>query len=190
VTSLGTLPSPYNYQSGASGINDAGQIIGESGRNFDGGSQSHAFLYDDGSMIDLGTLGGLSSYAEGINSVGQVVGYSNYSSGGTGAFLYENGKMMDLNGLISPGSGWTLQGATGINDSGWIIGVGNYGGFLLIPTPEPTALATLTIGAGLALAHRRNLTMPIARIRVTPTHCKHSGMLSLKNHAMTAPAFD
>jgi probable HAF family extracellular repeat protein len=70
-------------------------------------------------MADLGTLGGSSSYATAINDSGQVVG-------GTGghAFLYDNGKMVDLNTLISSGSGWVLESATAINDSGQIVGCG------------------------------------------------------------------
>ena len=38
------------------------------------------------------------------------------------AFLYSGGVMQDLNSLIDPSSGWVLGQATGINDSGQVVG--------------------------------------------------------------------
>jgi len=53
------------------------------------------------------------------------------------AFLWSGGSMKDLNDLIPAGSGWVLTEATGINDSGQIVGNGTLGGveraFLLNP---------------------------------------------------------
>ena len=53
-------------------------------------------------------------------------------------FLYSNGAMTDLNSLIDPHSGWTLETATAINDQGQIVGwgtnaVGQTEAFLLSP---------------------------------------------------------
>ena len=42
----------------------------------------HAFSMLDAMMIDLGTLGGGSSYAYGINDSGEIVGYSTLANGG------------------------------------------------------------------------------------------------------------
>lgn len=59
----------------------------------------NSLYYDNGEVIDLGTLPGLlESNALDINNLGQVVGYS-YSIGGDGLypFLYNNGEMIDLN---------------------------------------------------------------------------------------------
>ena len=70
---------------------------------------------------DLGTLGGSSSYARGINDSGQVVGYSLLSDGAQHAFLYDSTKgMKDLNDLIPADSGGTIYDATAINSDGKI----------------------------------------------------------------------
>jgi len=69
---------------------------------------------------DLGTLGGSSSYATGINDSGQVIGDSYTSAGEQHAFLYDEGatpKMQDLGTL-----GGSSSYATGINDSGQVVG--------------------------------------------------------------------
>ena len=84
----------------------------------------HAFLYSNGTMQDLGTLGGTEGAAAGINNKGQVVGNSLTTGNlASHAFLYSNGKMQDLNSLVT-GSGWVLSSASGINDRGQIIGEG------------------------------------------------------------------
>ena len=53
--------------------------------------------------------------------------------------MWRNGKTWDLNSLIPVGSGWELEDAQSINDSGWIVGYGKYKGkdqaFLLKPLP-------------------------------------------------------
>ena len=62
--------------------------------------------------------------------------------------------MYDLNTLIPPGTGWTIDDAYAINDSGWIAATGtnpnvNAGAeqaLLLTPTPEPASLAILGLG--------------------------------------------
>ena len=114
-----------------------------------------AFLYCDGSMLDLGTLAApynTSSSASGINNLGQVVGSAMSTVGSGHAFLYSGGTMLDLNNLIQPSSGWQLGSADAINDLGQIVGMGtNPSGqthaFLLTPTPEPSTLALLGAGA-------------------------------------------
>ena len=71
ITDLGTLPG--GDFSVAEGINARGQVVGES--NTASGA-THAFLWEDGRMTDLGTLPG-GGEAHGINARGQVVGHSN-----------------------------------------------------------------------------------------------------------------
>src|SRR5262249_55232266 len=118
---IGTLPG--GFFSWAIAINDADQVVGYAS-SFQG-SFVHAILYADGIMPDLGTLGGNNSYGRAINSAGDLVGASLLPDNrNSHAFIYTGGVMLDLNDLIDKSSGWTLVGATAINDSGQIVGSG------------------------------------------------------------------
>jgi probable HAF family extracellular repeat protein len=55
-------------------------------------------------VTDLGTLGGLSAQAYGINEAGQVVGYATTAASQAHAFLWESGVMTDLRTLGGPHS--------------------------------------------------------------------------------------
>ena len=112
----------------------------------------HAFLYDHGTMVDLGTFGGRSGRAFGINNSGQIVGSCETSDSGTHACFYYNVVTTNLNEVIAPVSGWTLYEADAINDSGQIAGTminasGQLHAYLLTPVPEPSTLALLGISA-------------------------------------------
>lgn len=61
------------------------------------------FSPDDGGMIDLGTLGGVSGRADALNNAGVVVGLSGIGSTGGfdyHAFVYGADGMLDLNALV------------------------------------------------------------------------------------------
>ena len=135
---LGTLPGWVN--SYAYGINHQGEIIGsvsDAGGDtsgFERASRTAAFLWRSGKMISLGTLpGSKSSAAFGINDSAAIVGTSDNR-----AFLWEQGRMRDLNAALPAGSGWTLEKAKAINNKGQIIGTGTLNGqahmFLLTPS--------------------------------------------------------
>jgi probable HAF family extracellular repeat protein len=148
MRNLGTLGG--NFSAGLA-INGAGIVAGHS-RNAAG--RLVGFIYDTTGeqftgMRSLGTLGGNTSSALAINGAGHVVGESNTAIGGPSfAFLYRDGQMFNLNSLIDPASGWVLLRATGINNSGQIVGYGTYQGalraFRLLP-PEDIRVAATSV---------------------------------------------
>jgi probable HAF family extracellular repeat protein len=84
------------------------------------GGNQHAFLYD-GTMHDLGTLGGTYSEGNGINDSGQVTGYSRITGDvAIHAFLYD-GTMHDLGTL-----GGTGSNGSDINASGQVTGFADW----------------------------------------------------------------
>jgi probable HAF family extracellular repeat protein len=124
----------------AQAINNGGLITGSC--DLPNGT-AHAVMWRKGSVEDLGTLGDddAPSTALDINAQAQVVGTSEATSDHLRAFLWEKGKMINLNQRIPPHSGWLLLVASRINDKGEILGRGYYRGsihaFLLEPDQAP-----------------------------------------------------
>jgi len=82
VTDLGTIntdPTTGQRISHPAGINNAGQVAGESRS----GTNLHAARFTNGLVEDLGTIpGGEKSTGVGINNLGHVAGDSEYSVNG------------------------------------------------------------------------------------------------------------
>lgn len=97
----------------ANGIDLQGEVTGFA--YLTPGGTYHAFVYRQGSMVDLGTLGGANSVANRINDLGEVVGRSDVA-GVTHAFVYRNGAMNDLGTL-----GGTHSEANDIDSTGAVI---------------------------------------------------------------------
>lgn len=149
VTDLTPAASGTSF---AYGVNGRGQVVGYAELTIGSGQ---AFRYSEGTLTDLGV-----GTAHGINDAGQIVGI-----GRGRAFLYEGGRMSDLNTLLPADTGWTLQSAEGINNAGQIVGWGtNPAGqghaFLLTPIPEPSSATILLLLTGTTLAGRRSRRRP------------------------------
>ena len=129
---LGTLGGRDSF---ASAVNARSQVIGDSGTGTGstGTGEGHAYIWENGKMTDLGTLGlgtnilgqvvGVSAYsqatrASAINEGGDVVGWSTTGTSQTHAFLWQNGRMIDLGTL----KGDVESGAVALNDHGQIVG--------------------------------------------------------------------
>lgn len=121
-------------------INDRGDVVGSGALPGSAGpGDGRAFLYSGGRVTDLGTFGGPLAYANAINNLGQIVGGAEIRYHETRAFIYERGRMHNLNDLIQPGTGWFLEAGTAINDRGEILAWGYRGGeariVRLVPVP-------------------------------------------------------
>jgi probable HAF family extracellular repeat protein len=121
MTDLGTLPG--GTASVATGINAAGRIVGYS--QVVCGDRcpscptcmvSRAFLYEDGTMKDLGLPGVLDSWAAAINRNGDIAGGYRDEQGNTRAFVVRGGTMTDL------GVGTEFGNASDVNDLGHVVG--------------------------------------------------------------------
>ncbi len=172
---LGVLPG--GRASVGRDVNDQNAVVGQSEARFSNAAATvwRATLFEPLSTNaarprDLGTLrGDTASDALAINGRRMVVGWSGRGnandptpSAERRAFLWQNGAMIDLNTRIPTGSGWHLEVATDITDTGYICG---YGRVRLDNADPPTTARRAFILApmgGLSLAN------PPAEARAQP----------------------
>jgi len=80
--------------SGPTAISSTGQVAG---LYFNYTTQvNRAFVWSNGTLTELGTLGGSTSFGYGVNSAGQVVGFSSLPTPTQRAFIWQNGVMTNL----------------------------------------------------------------------------------------------
>lgn len=108
IERFATTDSPVND------INESGVVVGA--LNIPGQAQ-RPYMYSQGKLTDLGTLGGQTGVATAINDLGAVVGYASTASEQGKAFLYQDGVMRDL-GI--PGAN---SAASDINNLGQVVGM-------------------------------------------------------------------
>jgi probable HAF family extracellular repeat protein len=139
-TDIGTLGGSFAE---AIAVNNNGTVAGQS--FVAGDAATHAFVYRSGKLTDIdpnNSLGG--SAAVSVNDYGAIVvqgGLDLPSTEPFSGFLYSKGRLVDLNSLIDPNSGWSIDFAFQINNNGVIIGSGTLNGvvrsFVMTPTvPE------------------------------------------------------
>lgn len=107
--------------SAATSINNVGEVAGGTYVN---GVADHAFLFSQGKLTKLGTLGGGFSIAAALNDDGAMVGTSATADGRSHAYLYENGRMTDL----TPAAENSI--AVDINNAGQVVGIADDQPFL------------------------------------------------------------
>jgi len=130
MTDIGALNQ--EPASEATAINSAGQVIGQSG--------SFAFIYQNGSIANIGSLGGFETVARAINGPGEVVGLTQDMYSDQIPFVFKDGTVRSLRDLIGTSTA-LLTDATGINDAGQIVCTGfsdTFHFYLLTPANPPT----------------------------------------------------
>ena len=169
------LPGLGGLGTKARAINHSGLVAGYSWRI--GNESTGAVSWESGVLTELSGLGGRSSEARGINNAGSIVGWSNRPDDYQRAVIWNGKTVTDLNTFLDAdtiNAGWTLALATGINDSGSIVGdavnsnnPGQMRGFLLsavsAPVPEPSTYALLLVG----------LLMLSVQARIQTRHKEH-----------------
>src|SRR5439155_119572 len=125
IIDLGTLgptsASGDAPQSNAFAVNARGQVVGASALP----TGAHPFLWENGAMRDLGTLGGMFASAAHINDRGQVVGASSTVSGAVHAVRWGGGQITDLGVLPGDSRAFGLY----VNDGGEVAGQSYGGGY-------------------------------------------------------------
>jgi hypothetical protein len=92
--------------------------------------RQRAYVWRGGTAEALDSLAGFaSSIAVRMNDEGEIVGRA-YNGTGNDDYrivLWRDGEIFDLSALAQA-QGWSLQAVQGINDDGWIVANGTFGG--------------------------------------------------------------
>lgn len=107
ITVLNTPPLIPGY---AAALNDSDQILIN--------ANLHGYIYNQGQITDLGSLGGMATFAHAINANGKVAGDSQLTTGTSHAVLFDGQKLIDL----APSSPSFQSQGLAINDLGVVAG--------------------------------------------------------------------
>lgn len=94
-------------------LNDRDEAVG----SFQLGFSEHAFLFREGVLHDLGTLGGTRSDAFAVNKHGIVVGVARTANFANRAFVFQDGAMRNIDTM-----GGFSSAAQDVNDHGTVVG--------------------------------------------------------------------
>ena len=182
--------SPSGGASYASGINDGGQVVGES----DTATNAHAVVWSRsagayGAPVDLGTLGGTFSMANAINAGGQIVGSASTPGNAAAHAVLWNPADGGHTSAVDLGTlGGILSTALAVNNSGLIVGDSYLSGqsgpdpaTLWVPSNgvygSPTTLGTLG-GTSARAAGINDVGQIVGRSYVSGDAAQHAFVIS------------
>ena len=144
---------PANLNSQATGVNDAGEVVGF--YQYNSTPDFSAFVDKGGVITTFQFPGSVDTQALGVNALGEIVGDYTNASGQMFGFLDNGGVFSTIN---PPGA--TSSTANGINDLGHIVGFytvadGNTLGFASVPEPSTWAMMLAGFAAFGFLGYRK-----------------------------------
>jgi probable HAF family extracellular repeat protein len=172
ITDLGLLPGEGGIYTAAAGINKSDEVTG-SGDNRE--SMMRAWVWRNGTMTDIETLGGPQAAAYAVNNAGQIVGFAQTSTDADHGFIYQSGKMTDLGLNIFPYA---------INNNGVIVGSGGCGGAIIVTGGVCRNLQNLIpSGSGYTLQEAKGINdngqiIAYAQLESDPGHPVHAVLLT------------
>jgi len=118
-----------SYGTGANGINNLGQVVGEDYGGMPNGEVGAIRWAADGSAMSLGQVSGhvtTRSVAYNISDAGQAVGYARFADVGDRAVRWDAGGAATLLGVVPGQGGYSI--ANGVNDAGQVVGEALFAG--------------------------------------------------------------
>lgn len=125
ATGMSEIPQLSGRLSTAMDINSAGTVVGIQWPGKSIADPYYGFIYSKNpqtgveTFTDIKDINNQFVLVNAVNNLGEVVGTKS-----SGAFVYSNGTLRDLNQLLPANSGWFIDGGTTINNLGQIIGQG------------------------------------------------------------------